>query len=1063
MDLENYKEGKSMQRPPLFEANCFIYWKNRFETYVKSKDIDLCRNHVRKFLRALLTKWHPKVTTIEESKDLSTLPLDELIDNLKVYEVVLEKDLVTSRNTKENYKSLALKEKKVLSEEEATSSDSNDEEYAMAKVKEDKKEKDDGRFFKCGDPNHFIIDCPKHSFNDQKAFIVGCWSDSEDEYDIASTRNMKPKKLDPKNKEILSVELELPVPSVRLKVKLEPDEWIKDSGCSRHMTSNKDLFSSYKTMDGELLHMDLFGPLAVQSYEGNFYTLVIVDDYSRYTWTRFLKHKIEAFDNFKILIKRIQTQKGCPIISICTDHGREFDNEVQFGAFCDANGITHNFLAPSTPLNGVVERKNRTLQEMTRTMLNEQFIPQKFWCNAIDTATYILNRIFIRPFLGKTPYELLKGKKPFLEYFKVFGNKCFILNTKDYLTKFDPKSTEGIFLSYSPNSKAYVVLNRETIRVKESLNVKFNESHPPKLPPLEDDDVLENEYIERQEKDLEIKENEPLSKEILNIKESKDHPLETVICNLSKRTLRSQVQSQSNIFCFVSSIEPKNIKEAIQDESWTIAMQDELNQFKTNDVWSLVPPPENQTIIGTKWVFKNKLDENGIVSRNKARLVAQGYNQQEGIYFDETYAPVARLESIRILLAYACAHDFKLYQMDVKSAFLNGSINEEVYVAQPLGFVDFEIPNHVFKIKKALYCLKQAPKAWYDRIKAFFINHNYTMGLVDNTLLIKKRKSHIIIVQIYVDDIIFGSTCQDLCNDFSKIMHDEFEMSMMGELNLFLGLQIKQLEDKIFFNQSKYVKEMLKKFGLKDSKPIKTPMASETKLTRDEDGEPINDTKYCGMIGSLLYLTASRPNIMFSVCLCACFQEAPKTSHLEAVKRIFRYIKGTSHLGLWYPKRIGVETIVYADSDHAGYYVDRKSTSGVCTFMGCCLTSWFSKKQTTLAISTTEAEYVSTGKTCQQALWMKQALVDYDINLDDIPVLCDNKGAIDLRKNPVLHSRIKHIEIHHHFLRDNVQKENISTEKVSSEDNIANILTKPLKREPFNLLKLGLGLMEPNA
>ncbi|GKB65006.1 retrovirus-related pol polyprotein from transposon TNT 1-94 [Tanacetum coccineum] len=314
-----------------------------------------------------------------------------------------------------------------------------------------------------------------------------------------------------------------------------------------------------------------------------------------------------------------------------------------------------------------------------------------------------------------------------------------------------------------------------------------------------------------------------------------------------------------------------------------------------------------------------------------------------------------------------------------------------------------------------------------------------------------------------MDDIIFGSTCQELCDDFSKIMHNKFEMSMMGELNFFFGLQIKQFDDGIFFNQSKYIKEMLKKFGLEDSKPIKTPMSSEIKLTRDEDGEPIDDTKYLGMIGSLLYLTASHPDIMFSVCLCARFQEAPKTSHLESVKRIFRYIKGTSHLGLWYPKRTGLETIIYADYDHAGDYVNRKSTSGVCTFVGCCLISWFSKKQTALAISTTEAEYISARKACQQALWMKQALVDYDVKLNDVPVLCDNKGAIDLSKNPVLHSRTKHIEIRHHFLRDNVQKGNISIEKVASEDNIADILTKPLKREPFNLLRLGLGLMEPNA
>ncbi|GJY88475.1 retrovirus-related pol polyprotein from transposon TNT 1-94 [Tanacetum coccineum] len=565
--------------------------------------------------------------------------------------------------------------------------------------------------------------------------------------------------------------------------------------------------------------MDLFGSSVVRSYGGNRYTLVIVDDYSRYTWTRFLKDKTEAFDQFGIFSKKIQNQLGCEIVSIRTDHDREFDNEVQFGEFCNANGITHNFSAPRTPQsNDMVERKNMTLQEM----------------------------------------------------------------------------------------------------------------------------------------------------------------------------------------------KPKNVNEALTDDSWIVAMQEELNQFIANDVWELVPQPRNMTIIGTKWVFRNKLDENGIVSQNKAR----------------------------ILLAYAYALDFKLFQMDVKSAFLNGFINEEVYVAQPPGFIDFEKPDHVYKLKKALYGLKQAPKAWYDRLKAFLIKHEYKMGMVDNTLFTKKKSSNLIIVQIYVDDIIFGSTCQDMCD---KIMHDEFEMSMMGELNFFLGLQIKQMEDGIFFNQSKYIKEMLKKFGLEESKPMKTPMSSDTKLTKDEECESVDST---------------------NVCLCARFQEAPKTSHLKAVKRIFRYIKGTTHLGLWYPKGTGIETVVYADSDHAGDYVDRKSTSGICTFVGCCLTSWFSKKQTALAISTTEAEYVSARKACQQALWMKQALIDYDVRLDDVPIMCDNKGAIDLSKNPVQHSRTKHIEIRHHFLRDNVQKGHISIEKVPSVDNIADILTKPLKRESFNYLRLGLGMME---
>ncbi|GJV38211.1 retrovirus-related pol polyprotein from transposon TNT 1-94 [Tanacetum coccineum] len=301
----------------------------------------------------------------------------------------------------------------------------------------------------------------------------------------------------------------------------------------------------------ELLHMDLFGPSAVRSYGGNRYTLVIVDDYSRYTWTRFLKDKTEAFDQFEIFSRKIQNQLGCSIVSIRTDHGREFDNEVQFGEFCNANGITHNFSAPRTPQsNGVVERKNRTLQEMSRTMLNEQSLPHKFWCNAVDTSTYILNQILIRAIVGKTPYEILRG--------------------------------------YSQNSKAYIILNKHTRKIEESLNVTFDETPPPsKTSPLVDDDLDEEEAIrEIKKKNLEnIVEDETLEiDEIVNIKESRNHPLENVIGNLNQRTLRSHAQNQSNFYYFISTIEPKNVNEALGDESWIVTLQEELNQFIANDV-----------------------------------------------------------------------------------------------------------------------------------------------------------------------------------------------------------------------------------------------------------------------------------------------------------------------------------------------------------------------------------------------------------------------------------------------------------------------------------------------
>ncbi|RVX02234.1 Copia protein [Vitis vinifera] len=344
-----------------------------------------------------------------------------------------------------------------------------------------------------------------------------------------------------------------------------------------------------------------------------------------------------------------------------------------------------------------------------------------------------------------------------------------------------------------------------------------------------------------------------------------NHPQDQIIGNPSSgvRT-RSSLRNICNNLAFISQIEPKNIKDAIVDENWMIAMQEELNQFERSEVWELVPRPSNQSVIGTKWVFRNKMDENGIIVRNKARLVAQGYNQEEGIDYEETFAPVARLEAIRMLLAFACFKDFILYQMDVKSAFLNGFINEEVYIEQPPGFQSFNFPNHVFKLKKALYGLKQAPRA---------------------------------------------------C---------EFEMSMMGELNFFLGLQIKQLKEGTFINQAKYIKDLLKRFNMEEVKVMKTPMSSSIKLDMDE-------------------------------------KDFPKESHLSAVKRILRYLKGTMNIGLWYPKGDNFELIGFSYADFAGCRVERKSTSGTCHFLGHSLVSWHSKKQNSVALSMAEAEYIAVG------------------------------------------------------------------------------------------------------
>ncbi|GJW04743.1 putative ribonuclease H-like domain-containing protein [Tanacetum coccineum] len=339
-----------------------------------------------------------------------------------------------------------------------------------------------------------------------------------------------------------------------------------------------------------------------------------------------------------------------------------------------------------------------------------------------------------------------------------------------------------------------------------------------------------------------------------------------------------------------------------------------MQQFKFQNVWVLVDLPEGKYAIGTKWILKNKRDARGIVVRNKARLVAQGHRQEEGIDYDEVFAPVARIEAIRLFLAFASYMGFMVYQMDVKSAFLYGSIDEEVYVTQPKGFVDPQYPKKVYKVVKALYGLHQAPRAWYATLSTFLLKHGYRRGTINKTLFLKKHKRDIILVQVYVDDIIFGSTKKAWCDEFEALMKGEFEMSAMGELIFFLGLQVQQRPDGIFISQDKYVQEILKKFDLESVRTATTPYEAPKPKSKNEPDNPINVHLYRSMIGSLMYLTASRPNIMFVVSACSRNQVTPTTYNLEAMKKIF--------------------------NDYAGANKDRKSTTGGCQFQGRRLFSW---------------------------------------------------------------------------------------------------------------------------
>ncbi|GJY78601.1 putative ribonuclease H-like domain-containing protein [Tanacetum coccineum] len=407
--------------------------------------------------------------------------------------------------------------------------------------------------------------------------------------------------------------------------------------------------------------------------------------------------------------------------------------------------------------------------------------------------------------------------------------------------------------------------------------------------------------------------------------------------------------------------------------------------------------------------------------------------QEEGVDYDEVFAPVARIEAIRLFLAFASFMGFIVYQMDVKSAFLYGNITEEVYVKQPPGFEDPAHPNKVYRVVKALYGLHQAPRAWYERLSTFLLKHGYRRGAIDKTLFIKKDRRDIMLVQVYVDDIIFGSTKSSMVKDFEDLMQKEFKMSSMGELTFFLGLQVKQTTAGIFLSQDKYVKDILNKFDFRTIKPASTPIEAHKSLGKDEEGEEVDVHLYRSMIGCLMYLTASRPDIMFAVCLCARFQVTPKVSHMHAVKRIFRYLKHQPKLGLWYPKESPFHLEAFSDSDYAGDNHDRRSTSGGCQYLGRRLVSWQCKKQTIVAISSTEAEYVAAASCCAQVLWMQNQLLDYGFNFMNTEIHIDNESTICIVKNPVFHSKTKHIQIRHHFIRDCYEQRLINVVKFSVE------------------------------
>ncbi|GJY45060.1 putative ribonuclease H-like domain-containing protein, partial [Tanacetum coccineum] len=621
------------------------------------------------------------------------------------------------------------------------------------------------------------------------------------------------------------------------------------------------------------------------------------------------------------------------------DNGTEFKNRVM-SDFCEKNrvmsefyekkGIKKEFSIARTPQqNGVAERRNMTLIEAAKTMV-----------------------LVVKPH-NKTPYELFKGRTPTLSFMRPFGCHDTILNTLDYLGKFDGKFDEGFFVGYSLNSDGPKWLFDIDVLTK-SMN------YVPVVAGTNSNDFVDGLLFDSSSKnasndgtttssDVERRlmrcspdvttarpniNTASINAGSLNINTASPPvttaPLEATHADFFGDETELDMSNITNTYLVPTAPNTRIHKDHLLDHVIEdVQSGDELLQFKLHKVWALVDLPYGKRDIRTKWVYRNKKDKRGIVIRNKARMVTQGYTQEEGIDYDE--------------------------------------IEEEVYVCQPPGFEDPEFLDKVYKVEKALYGIHQAPRAWYETLSTYLLDNGFQRGQIDKTLFIKRVKGDILLVQVYVDDIIFGSTRNELCTEFEKMMHKKFQMSSMGELTFFLGLQVTQKNDEISISQDKYMDEILKKFWFFNYEDNKS------------------------MIGSLMYLTASRPDIMFVVYACARFQVKPKVSHLHAVKRTFRYLKGQPKLGFWYPKDSPFDLEAYSDSDYTCASLDRKSTTEV--------------------------------------------------------------------KNPMFHSKTKHIEIKHHFIRDSNKKKLIQMIKIYTDHNVANLLTKAFDVGRFQYLIASIGML----
>lgn len=844
----------------------------------------------------------------------------------------------------------------------------------------------------------------------------------------------------------------------------------------------------------EIVHTDLCGPMETPSAGGAKYFITFIDDYSRRVYVYFLKNKLDITLVFKKYKDEVENELEKKIKVLRSDNGKEYSNKV-FSDFLAASGIKHQTSTPYTPeQNGLAERMNRTLVEHAKCMLFEAKLHKQFWAEAVTTAAYLINRSPSRVLAEVTPYEKWTGNKPNISNLKIFGSKAMVHIPKQSRLKWDRKSRELIFVGYCNNTKGYrlydpinkkIVISRDVIfieklinnndnittqstSVKQLTNVPLNTENYDIIsvndsPPNETQNDAWSHSNTRTDTSFDsCVQNETNADETYYPSTSDDENIDNFKRNI---TLRSH-QIHNNFMCVQQNSDPLTVEDALSGtdaEYWKAAMDEEYKSLLENNTWEITTIPDNKRPIPCKWVFKRKTNENGEIAKYKARLVIKGCSQKPGIDFTEVFSPVVRYASLRYLFALAVKFDLDICHMDAVSAFLQGDIEEEIYMMQPPLYGN---GKEVCRLRKSLYGLKQASRQWNKKLSSMLKGMGLSQNKLDPCIYYKiVDNNNMFFLAVYVDDIILFTNNMDTRNYVKEELQKQFKIKDLGDIKFCIGIHVERDRKKgvIYLDQKKYIQEVLNKYGMSDCKSVKTPIDTNTTFKESsEESSILHEIPYQEIIGCLLYISQiTRPDISFVINFLSKYNKKPEMSHWTALKRVMRYLKGTEDYRLCY-KQNSEEDIThgFCDADWASSELDRRSCTGYTFLFQGGTISWSSKRQPTIALSTTEAEYMSLSSCVQEAMWLKQLQESFWPLLRNkaMIIYSDNQSSIKLSGSDGYQPRTKHIDVRHHFIRDKVLAGDIDVKYIQTDMMVADALTKatPHPKLVYCASKMGL-------